>query len=549
MAPTEPPYPVSPLTDLGHPDNSFELDKTFKVSMDAETSGSWRDEAPLLTPRMSSASGPRLPPAPSRSVLSHENDKLFDPDACRHELAKMTELAWPIVCSGFLSYGLSVISIAFVGRLGKLELSITLLATSFFNVTGMAIVLGFAGVLETVCGQAYGAAHYRAVGLALQRAVLMALVLCSAITAGWFHAAPLMTMLGQEPAIAAGAARFLWLSSPALFAGALYGVLTRYLLAQGQSRLPTWSAAIAVLLAPVYNYLLVLRAGWGLDGAALALDLTEATLLVSLAWLTWRFNRGLEGTPKQTWHGWSSAALRGWGSYVRIGLPSVAMVLVEWSAFEVCVLEAGWLPDPEVTLAVMGVCLNISTLLYMLPAGLSAACSTRVGNALGAGLGRAAARAACTGVLLTSLLQLFLIAVLVFGRFGIVQILTNVPEVISLAADTLLIVACAILGDGINCTLNGMLRGCGRQTLGAVLNVASFWGVALPLGWALGFRLNWGVRGLWWGLVTGNYLLTASLLVVLATTDWGHQVRRASTLTEGLEAGPPAEDERNVLVL
>ncbi len=34
------------------------------------------------------------------------------------------------------------------------------------------------------------------------------------------------------------------------------------------------------------------------------------------------------------------------------------MVLVEWSAFEVCVLEAGWLPDPEVTLAVMGVCLH-----------------------------------------------------------------------------------------------------------------------------------------------------------------------------------------------
>lgn len=122
------------------------------------------------------------------------------------------------------------------------------------------------------------------------------------------------------------------------------------------------------------------------------------------------------------------------------------------------------------------------------------------------------------------------------------------PQVVAQSADTLLIVACAILGDGINCTLNGMLRGCGRQTLGAGLNVTSFWGVALPLGWVLGFRRGWGVSGLWWGLVTGNYLLTGTLLVVLATTDWGHQVRRASRLTEGLEAGATS-DEEHVLVL
>lgn len=46
----------------------------------------------------------------------------------------------------------------------------------------------------------------------------------------------------------------------------------------------------------------------------------------------------------------------------------------------------------------------------------------------------------------------------------------------------------------------GILRGCGRQSLGAIVNVAFFWFLGLPLAWILGFKAGWGIEGMWWGL-------------------------------------------------
>ena len=46
----------------------------------------------------------------------------------------------------------------------------------------------------------------------------------------------------------------------------------------------------------------------------------------------------------------------------------------------------------------------------------------------------------------------------------------------------------------------GVLRGCGRQSLGAAVNVAFFWFLGLPLAWVLGFQAGFGIEGMWWGL-------------------------------------------------
>ena len=42
---------------------------------------------------------------------------------------------------------------AFVGHLGKHELSAAVLGTSLFNVTGLSILIGLCSAMETLCGQ------------------------------------------------------------------------------------------------------------------------------------------------------------------------------------------------------------------------------------------------------------------------------------------------------------------------------------------------------------------------------------------------------------
>ncbi len=47
----------------------------------------------------------------------------------------------------------------------------------------------------------------------------------------------------------------------------------------------------------------------------------------------------------------------------------------------------------------------------------------------------------------------------------------------------------------------GVLRGMGRQTRVALLNLGGFWVLGLPGGAILAFYFDLGVYGIWWGFV------------------------------------------------
>lgn len=84
-----------------------------------------------------------------------------------------------------LSYWLyQLISTLFLGRIGEAELGAALLGNMLANATGaprppdspltslrpgLAVGLGLSMALDTLCSQAYGAQHYRLVGLHCQR--------------------------------------------------------------------------------------------------------------------------------------------------------------------------------------------------------------------------------------------------------------------------------------------------------------------------------------------------------------------------------------------
>lgn len=145
---------------------------------------------------------------------------------------RLVQLAAPLAASHLLSFGLSLIGLGFAGRLGEHQLSVAVLASSIFNVTGLSPLMGFAGGMETLCGQAHGARQHAAVGAALQRALLLTALCALLIGLGWAHADALLMLLGQQPALAADAARFLLLSFPALLCAALFECIKRYLMAQ-----------------------------------------------------------------------------------------------------------------------------------------------------------------------------------------------------------------------------------------------------------------------------------------------------------------------------
>ena len=68
------------------------------------------------------------------------------------------------------------------------------------------------------------------------------------------------------------------------------------------------------------------------------------------------------------------------------------------------------------------------------------------------------------------------------------------------------------LFDGVQGVTTGALRGLGDTRTAMLWNLGAHWGVGLPLGYLLCFRLGYGVVGLWWGLSTGLMICGVGLL-------------------------------------
>lgn len=175
---------------------------------------------------------------------------------------------------------------------------------------------------------------------------------------------------GQSAELATGAARYIHIISPALLMLVACECLKRYLMTQGVVHPPLVITCVVTLLSPLYNWFFIHYLEWHLDGAAVAFDAQIATIAGAMLCYVVVRDTYLVGNPEQTWHGLSKEALSGWGQYLGLALPSCGMVCLEWWIFEAVILLAGRLPDPEVSVSVMGICMNIISCIYMVPLGL-----------------------------------------------------------------------------------------------------------------------------------------------------------------------------------
>ncbi|CAL8462043.1 g1574 [Coccomyxa elongata] len=459
------------------------------------------------------------------------------------ESVRVGSLAGPISSQAALVFLSSLVSLAFAGHLGGLALSQAVLASSVYNITGAAVLLGLASGMETLCGQAYGARNYGALGIVLQQAVVISTAVFLLILALWTQVHHLLLAAGQKKDIVEGAVMYLLLSAPALYCYVIAECLKRYLLAQGVVTPATIVTACSAALSPLYNWLLVDYFEVGLAGAALANDAVQATVLVGLTgYVIWRDHR-LQGTPLQTWPGWTTQCLHGWWPYLKLALPTVGACCLEWWLYEGLILIAGWFPNADVAVAAMGIGFNTTALTYTVSTGIGGAASTRVGNELGSGRPLRAARAAHTAMVLVAALMLCIVAVGIALRDVWGYLFTDDPNVIDVIEIILPVVFFSELGDGLNCVCGGIMRGAGRQLLASILNLITYWGLGLPLASVLGLHYGLGVQGLWWGLATTTTVQGLAMCATVLCFDWDKEVKSAAALlSEQHDAlGPESE--------
>src|SRR5690606_30409000 len=96
------------------------------------------------------------------------------------------------------------------------------------------------------------------------------------------------------------------------------------------------------------HYLFVYVADLGFVGAPISSTISTWLIVISLGIFIGRSSRF-----RETWNGWSKECLYDWGVFVRLAIPGMAMICIEWWSFEVSSLLSGLLGTAE--LAAQGI--------------------------------------------------------------------------------------------------------------------------------------------------------------------------------------------------
>lgn len=438
------------------------------------------------------------------------------------EIKKMIYIAMPMVVVTVSQNLLRVVSMMMVGHLGELSLSGAAVATSLTNVTGFSLLFGLASALETLCGQAYGAEQFKKLGIYTYGAIVSLLVVCLPVSLLWMFMDKLLIMTGQDPLISLEAGKYaIWLI-PTLYPYAILQLLVRYL--QSQSLiLPMLLSSIATLFFHIpLCWALVFKMKFGSAGAALSLGLSH-WLNVILLGIYVKYSSSCEKTRVS----FSKDVFINIREFFRFAVPSAVMVCLEWWSFELLILLAGKLPNPQLETSVLSICFTVTTLHYYIPYSIGAAASTRVSNELGAGNPNAA-RLATLAVMVLGAAEVIIAATILFCcRYVLGYAFGDEKEVVEYVKEMSPIICLSVILDSLQAIVSGIARGTGWQHIGAYVNLGAYYVVGIPMALVFGFVLHLGGKGLWLGFLLGSLVQCILLSVLTSFTDWQQQARKA----------------------
>ena len=138
----------------------------------------------------------------------------------------------------------------------------------------------------------------------------------------------------------------------------------------------------AILVLPLHFTLCyILSDSLGFEGIALSMCITYiAKLAISLSFLL-KCCKCLRS--RETIQPFSKADFQGWGTYLKVAVPAMALSVIEWWSFELSTIVCSF--TTVSILAGQTVIMNYGQMLYLVSAGCANALATLVGNAIGMG--------------------------------------------------------------------------------------------------------------------------------------------------------------------
>ncbi|HMU62299.1 MAG TPA: MATE family efflux transporter [Gemmatimonadales bacterium] len=425
----------------------------------------------------------------------------------REELRALLTLAVPVVTVQVGMMLMGVVDTLMVGHVSPAALAAVALGNLYFfavAIFGMGVLMG----LDPIIAQAVGARDEPAIARGVQRGMLLAALLAIPAMILLWPAGNVFQWLEQPADVVPLAATYARFVIPGVLPFLFYAVLRQTLQAMGRLRAIVITIVAANLLNILLNYALVYghfgMPPLGVAGSSIATTCSRwimALLLLGLSWPVLR--RHLLPIRPEVF---SLAPL---ARMLRLGAPIGAQFELEYGAFGLTGILMGRLGTNQ--MAGHQVALNLASLTYMVPLGVSAAVAVLVGQAVGRGDPPGARRSARTALMVGATFMMLTSTLFLTIPRSLAGLYTDSEAVLLMAAVLLPLAGIFQVFDGIQVVASGVLRGLGDTRSPMIINVIGFWLVGIPTSLYLAFRTGLGARGLWLGLVLG----LASVAVIL----------------------------------
>jgi MATE family multidrug resistance protein len=421
------------------------------------------------------------------------------------ELYGLLKLATPIIIAQLANTAMGFVDTVMAGRVSPQDLAAVALGNSIW-VPVFLLMTGILLATTPKVAQRFGAGTHNEIGPLVRQALWLALAVGIAAAIVLWNAEIVLSLMNVDPALIKPAMGYLRAVACGFPAVALYHVLRCFSDGLGHTRPSMIIGLCGLALNIPLNYIFIygklgLPAMGGV-GCGWATGLVMVFMfLAMLWWVKWApFYQPSKIFNHFEWPQWPVLK-----RLLSVGLPIGIAVFAEASIFSVIALLIGGLGATVV--AGHQIALNFSSMVFMIPYSLGMAATVRVGQALGRDEPREARFAA--GVSMAAALGYACLSasLMLLLREEIAQIYTPDTTVIAVATTLLVYSALFQFSDAIQVTAAGALRGYQDTRVTMILTLFAYWGIGLPVGYALGLT-DWfgqpsGPSGLWQGLVVG----------------------------------------------
>lgn len=404
------------------------------------------------------------------------------------ELGPLWRIAWPLLIAQTAQIGTGVVDTLMAGNYGDVDLAAIAIGFNIWLPLYL-IILGTLFACSAIVAQDFGAGRIERVRSFLPQGLWVAVALSAVMTPLCLNSDIVIELLGLPPETAVKTTAYVsrvGLGFPAL---GIFMALRYHTQGLGITAPFAMASVIGFIANVPLNYMLIFGA-WGAPelgaegcGLATAASMWISTSIILLYVLTARSlrpylpDRWLQMPDQQRI-----------GEILAVGIPVGLTFFLETGVFSAITLLIATLGDAAV--AAHQIAINVWDVFYIPMVSIGSAMATRMGHAIGAGNAHRVRMALRVGAALSTLIGLLAMSLLLLFPDAIIGAYTQSDTIRDLAFSLLRLAALFIMIDVVQIVGSFVLRAYKETRFPFVVVTFSYWGLALPLGYAM--AIHWG---------------------------------------------------------